>query len=92
MRRLVHADSLVRSLTAENETLVTAIQTLEDSIRMENDDEGGSSRRSSSSSNTSSDGFGSKECLDFVHEALCGSLGSDSSSSTSGEVELLRDD
>jgi hypothetical protein len=62
MQKLVESDVLVKRLYAENETLVMAIQTLEDGIRadVEEDDEdarGGNLARS-------------RECLEAVQEAL----------------------
>ena len=59
IQRLVQSDVLVRQLYAENETLVMAIQTLEDSIR-----------EASSSGSEEDAKKGSKECLDVVQEAL----------------------
>ncbi len=78
--RLARSDAAVRRLAAENETLLVAIQTLEDSIRGTRDDTStksdGSSSDGSSSSASSGDVSSSPqmECLEFIHEALCASL------------------
>ena len=63
MQRLVHSDTLVKQLCAENETLVMAIQTLEDSIRIDVEN---------ADSCLSADDFkkASQECLDAVQHAL----------------------
>ena len=70
--RLARSDAAVRRLAAENETLLVAIQTLEDSSTKSD----GSSSDGSSSSASSGDVSSSPqmECLEFIHEALCASL------------------
>ncbi len=76
--RLARSDAAVRRLAAENETLLVAIQTLEDSIRGTRDDTSTKSDGSSSDGSSSSSGDVSSspqmECLEFIHEALCASL------------------
>lgn len=71
MRRLAQSDNLVRQLAAENETLVMALQTLEESIshddRLSNDDNSSVSR----------------DCLEFLHDTLSSSNNSSGSGTSS---------
>ena len=78
MQRLIHSDNLIRQLTAENETLVMAIQTLEDSIKSGNPGDADGSDPGSAAA---------RECLEAVHEALCASLSSTTTTNSSSSEE-----
>ena len=67
MHKMAESDALVAKLAAENETLVVAIRTLEDSINIENEAFEDLDRISSSSSTSSSS---SKDCLEFINDTL----------------------
>ncbi len=68
LERLVESDVVVKRLTAENETLIMAIQTLEEGIREDEEEEEELEEERASTTNLRK--AKSRECLEAVQEAL----------------------